>query len=271
MCVYQHTNGDMRSVEYVDGLNTWTIPSVVSNSTSPLLPTVINKDGVLYSAHASIVDIVYGQWVKGNSKISYLSPWSSTYDLKVGAGSGTNIPTNYSPSLEYHTNSGGVDFLITAVINNGTNLGEPAVYWRYSGTNYTSTTAPSIALGISSPSELNASICPIAVEDELFLFYTAPGFSSGSELLIRCVHASVAGSGSGAISSSWTSGSVPDAYTNHKIDGFYDPGTECIVLVFQNFYTGDIDLAKSCDFGTTWDLDVTGIAPISGAPSIANL
>ncbi|MEP6645959.1 MAG: hypothetical protein ABJC12_02630 [Saprospiraceae bacterium] len=269
--IYQNTSNQLRSVEYVDGPNQWTIPSVVSTATSPLLPTIENQDGTLYEAHASVPDIT-GQFVKGNTRTGYASNWSSTYNLKSGGGAGSNIPTNYSPSLEYHANSGGVLFLITAVINHSTNLGVPGVYWRYNTSNFTSTTAPTISLGTSDPTELNASICPIAVGDELWLFYTIPGSSSQSELVIKYVKATISGSGSGAISGSWSSPtSVSGAYTNHKIDGFYDSSSQKIVLVFQNYSTGYIDLAISGDFGSTWDLSVTGIASTNGAPSIAHL
>jgi hypothetical protein len=268
MTVYQGTNGALRCVEYVDLFETWTVQAAISTASSPLLPSVIHKDGTLYVVHAN-GSSGSNQIVRGNDKTGYAGSWSSTYDVKFGTGAGQNIVTNYSPSLEYHTNAEGVEFLITAKIILG--VGVPAVYWRYTDANYTVTTAPAISLGAGSTTELNASICPIAVEDDLYLFYTSPGISNSSEQLIRFVKATVTGSTSGAISSSWSaSATVPGAYTNHKIDGFYEPSTEKIVLVFQNASTGEIDLAISDDFGANWDLSVTGIAPTTGAPSIAN-
>lgn len=269
MSIYQDGSGNLKYVEYVDG-HGWTIPSSLSTANSALVPTLINKDGTLYEARV-VDDGLSGEFVKGNNKIGYANPWSSTYYLKYGGGSGTNIPSNYSPSLEFHPNSG-VDYLVTAVINHGTNLGVPAVYWRYTSSNYTTASAPSISLGISDPDELNASICPVAVDDELWLFYTAPGSSSFNELVIKYVYASVTGGGDGSFSSSWSSpASISGAYTNNKIDGFYDPGNQRIVIIFQNFSTGEIDLAYSDDFGANWNLSISGITDVDGAPSIVNL
>ena len=271
--MYQNSNGDLRTVEYEDGANSWTIPASVSSANSPLLPTIELNDGVLYSAHASVADFT-GQFVKGNYKTGPTSSWSSTYNLNYytsGFGTTGQIPTKYSPSLEYHPNTG-IEYLIAPIIDQGTGYGLPLVYWRYTGSIYFLTSSPNISLGTSSPSELNASITPVAVEDDLYLFYTIPGSSQQSELEIKYVYGTVTGSGNGAISGNWSNpATISGAYTHHKIDGFYEDDTERIVLIFRNYTTGEIDLAISDDFGSTWDLSVTGIASTSGAPSIANL
>ena len=191
--------------------------------------------------------------------------------------SGVNIikiPSDYSPSLEYHS-SAGFEYLVTATVQNTIPAtGAPQIYFRSRGVLFTPTGAPSFTLGTNNPSERNGSICPVAVHqngnDKLFLFYTAPGESTASQTEIKYV-ISPAIAGSGAITGSWSSVNViPDAYTNHKIDGVFNYDTETLVIVFRDFSSGNITLAISDDFGANWTVDDAYVnETTTRAPSIA--
>ena len=110
-------------------------------------------------------------------------------------------------------------------------------------------------------------------DDRLYIFYTDPGESSTGEKEIKFVKSpSITGGGVGTIAAgSYSSGTISGAYTNHKIDGFFDYTNDRLVIIFRNANTGYVDVAFSDDSGSTWDLSITNIVSASGAPSIAPL
>ena len=176
--------------------------------------------------------------------------------------------------LEYHQ-SAGVEYLVTVVISGGSTV--PAVYWRSGSAIFTQANSPSIAIGTSDPSERNSSLCAVGLNDgsndRLYIFYTDPGESSSREKEIKFVKSpSITGGGVGTIAAgSYSSATISGAYTNNKIDGFFDYTNDRLVIIFRNPTTGFVDVAFSDDYGSTWDLSITNIVYASGAPSIAPL
>ena len=108
-------------------------------------------------------------------------------------------------------------------------------------------------------------------DDRLYIFYTDPGESSTGEKEIKFVKSpSITGGGVGTIAAgSYSSGTISGAYTNHKIDGFFDYTNDRLVIIFRNANTGYVDVAFSDDYGSTWNLSITNIVNASRAPSIA--
>lgn len=251
----------------------WTTPASIGGEVSALLPSVELVDGVAIEAHAATDET--GNPVKG--AIKNLSSWSSPYYLFktiMSTPGFANITSNYSPTIEYH-GSAAVEYLTTGEFVSGSpSYGDPKIYWRYTATNYTETSAPSITLGASS-GEFNASFTPVAVDnngnDKLYIFYTDPGTSTASDNLIRYVIGSVTGSTDGSITS-WSSSYTisSSAITADKIDGIYTDDTEIIAITYRNSSTFYFDVAYSTDFGANWTIEAN-IARGRGAPSLCNL
>ncbi len=271
--LFQNSSNTIKFVEYKDGNTSWSSPASVSTATSHLLPTVELYDGSVHEAHA--VQEISGCYVKGSEKSG--SSWSSPgyhYKTIMSAPGYAKIICDYSPTLEYHS-SAGVEYLVTVDVDNEfSGYGLPYVYWRYNTTNFTSTTSPAIGLGVTS-GELNASITPVALEDngddKLYLFFTYPGTSTQATNRIYFYIGSVTGSTNGAITS-WDGPFEVGggAYTSNKIDGIFIDESERIVIIYKNCYTDEIDIAYSDDFGDNWSIE-TDIAVTTGAPSIVNL
>ena len=268
--IFQNTGNALRWVEYEDGNTSWSAPAAISTASSPLLPSVEYIDGLVYEVHqhdGTNPDVVEGSYKSG-------STWVTPYFLNyLTMGGQVQIPTDFSPSLEYHATAG-VEFLVTGFADrNITGTGIPQIYWRYTNSFYTQTATPSVATGLSN-NDLNSSFTPVAVEqnsiDKLFLFYTAPGTSAPGGLTISYIVGSVTGGNDGTVTWSGTSSTISGAYTDHKIDGFFEANTEKIVIAYRNFSTGEIDLAISSNFGSSWTFE-TGVDDVSGAPSIVNL
>jgi len=232
------------------------------------LPTIELNDGVLNAAWIVTemsTNVVYGAYKTSTGG------WYGSGNLYYQSGVNViKIPSDYSPSFEYHSTVG-VEYLVVATIQNGfPATGAPQIYYRNSGVLFTATGAPSISLGTNNPTERNGSICPVAMQqngnDKLFLFYTAPGESSAGQTEIKYVISPIITGG--AIIGSWSSENViPDAYTNHKIDGVFNYGEELLVITFRDM-SGNIALAISDDFGSNWTVDTNVDATTSGAPSI---
>jgi hypothetical protein len=264
--------GSLRWVELNDAGTGWTSPASVAGETSDLLPSVEVVDGVVLEVHAATDET--GNPVQGSMKSG--SSWGTSYDLfrtTFNFPGFANIASDYSPTAEYHS-SAAVEYLTTADFVSGSpSFGVPRIFWRYTSTNYTETSAPGITLG-ASVGEFNASYTPVAVNnngnDELFIFYTDPGTSTASDNTIRYVIGSVTGSTDGTITS-WSSSNTvsSSAITTSKIDGIYTEDTEIIAITYRNSSNGKVDLAYSDDFGSNWTL-VQDIAMTPGAPSLCN-
>lgn len=270
LTIFQVGSGDLKWVEMNDACTGWTSPASIGEETT-LLPSVENVDGVVIEAH--VADETASP-VKGSIKSG--SSWGAPYYLYrtiLTAPGYASIVSNYSPTVEFHS-SAAVEYLTTAeVVSGSPSYGAPKIYWRYTATNYTQTSAPSITLGVTS-GELNASFTPVAVndngDDKLYVFYTDPGTSTASENTIRYVIGSVTGSTDGTITS-WSSSQTvsTSALTTNKIDGIFTDDTEIIAITYRSASSGKIDVAYSDDFGSNWTL-VQDIASNMGAPSICN-
>jgi hypothetical protein len=227
------------------------------------------NDGVVYEVHKEVgSELVKGSYKNGSS-------WVTPYTLYRSHSSGfLQIESDFSPSLEYHAGAG-VEYLVTGYADyEFSGYGMPIIYWRYTNAYYTPASNPSMLTRLGS-NDLNSSFTPVAVVqngvNKLFIFWTESGTSSPNGLVIRFKKGDITGNfGDGTISWGNTSYSVSGAYTDHKIDGFFDTNTEEIVIVFRNYSSGEIDLAISSDFGANWTLE-TGVDDVSGAPSIVNL
>ena len=266
---FQDASDDLYWVEHEDNISGWTSPAALASASSDFLPTIELNDGVLNAAwivSEMSTNVVYGAYKTSTGG------WYRSGNLYYQSGVNViKIPSDYSPSFEYHSTVG-VEYLVVATVQNGfPTTGVPQIYYRSTGVLFAPTGAPSITLGTDNPSERNASICLVSVQqngnDKLFLFYTAPGESTAGQTEIKYV-ISPAIAGSGAITGSWSSVNViPDAYTNHKIDGVFNYGEELLVVTFRDM-SGNIALAISDDFGSNWTVDINVDATTSGAPSI---
>lgn len=138
--IFQSSSNEIKWVELNNDSDGWTSPASVSSATSALLPSIENVDGVVLEAHVGSSDWVYGSVKSGSS-------WSTPgylYRNTVSAPYFARIESHYSPTVEYHL-SAAVEYLVTGEFDpNISGYGLPRIFWRYTSTNYTETTAPGI-------------------------------------------------------------------------------------------------------------------------------
>lgn len=173
LTIFQNGFDQLRWVEMNNDQTGWTTPASIAGESSSLLPSVEVVDGIVTEVHV----LYQGTADNVRRSIKSGSSWSSAVDLYrtiMSAPGYANIISNYSPTVEYHS-SAGVEYLTTGEFVSGSpSYGNPKIYWRYTATNFTETSAPSITLGASS-GEFNASFTPVAVDnngnDKLYIFY----------------------------------------------------------------------------------------------------
>lgn len=275
LTVFQGTTGNqLYSIEFEDGVGTWTSPNPINSETSVLLPSVESSNTLAHEVHATNTSNT--SMLRGTNKScpDIKNVWGTTYnETHFESGEIYNIYCNYSPSLEFHPTTG-VEFLMAGYDDEGfsTSIGRQYLYWRGSVAAWRKTSDPGIFL--NSPTvDGNRSPTLVAAQmnrDNLFVFYTNAGSGTQATDQIRFYIGNVPGIDNGNISVWDGPYVVAGAFTAHKMDGFYDFNLDRLVIVYRNASTANIDIAYSDDYGSNWSF-ITGIASTSGAPSITFL